>query len=273
LGVDVNTSDLDILGFIFAFLIGVTLGTTGAGGAVMTISVLVYVMGFTPTEATSYSLLIVGTTALVGSLDYFRKGNVDVKKGLFFSFPAFVMVLLMRRYVLPVMPDTVFRSSVFTLEKDHMIMLVFAILMIISSYSMIVNKKKAKQLVEKEVNYVFIFLEGIVVGVLTGFVGAGGGFMIIPALVLFAHLPMKKAIGTSLFIITINSAFGVLGDVLAGAEIDLLFFVKFASLTIAGILTGSYLARFIPNDKLKSGFGWFVLVLGAWILVKETFFK
>ncbi len=238
----------------------------------MTVSVLVYVMGFSPVEATSYSLLIVGITSLAGSVDYFRRGEVDVRKGLFFSFPAFVMVLIMRKFIMPEIPEIV-RFGAFSMGKGHLIMIVFALLMMASSYSMIVNRKTARSLVEREVNYSYIFLEGIVVGLLTGFVGAGGGFLIIPALVLFGHLPMKKAIGTSLFIITINSFSGVAGDLAAGMSIDMMFFLKFATLTVAGILTGSYLARFVPGEKLKTGFGWFILILGAWILVKETFLK
>lgn len=261
---------MQFLGFTLALFIGLTLGTIGAGGAILTITVLVYIMGFSPTDATTYSLVIVGISSLVGSIDYFRKGLVDVKKGLFFSFPAFVMVFIMRKFVLPSLPDVIYTSKNIIVSKDLLVMVVFALLMIGASYSMIVSKKKAIELTKQDVNYGLIFIEGLIVGALTGFVGAGGGFMIIPALVLFAKLPMKKAVGTSLVIITINSAFGAIGDFTAGVAMDREFLFKFVGLTIAGVLIGGRFTKSIDGERLKPAFGWFVLTMGIWILIKET---
>lgn len=261
---------MEYVGFALALFIGLTLGTIGAGGAILTITVLVYILGFSPIEATTYSLVIVGISAFVGSIDYFRKGLVDLKKGLFFSFPAFVMVFIMRKFVLPSLPEIIYQSSSFTLSKDLLVMVIFALLMIGASYSMIVSRKTAIELTKQEVNYWIIFLEGLIVGALTGFVGAGGGFMIIPALVLFAKLPMKKAVGTSLVIITINSAFGAIGDFSAGVEMDWNFLLKFVGLTILGVLLGGRFTKSIDGERLKPAFGWFVLIMGIWILVKET---
>lgn len=261
---------MEYLGFALALFIGLTLGTIGAGGAILTITVLVYILGFSPIEATTYSLVIVGISSFVGSIDYFRKGLVDIKKGLFFSFPAFVMVFIMRKFVLPTLPDIIYQSSSFTLSKDLLVMVIFALLMIGASYSMIISRKTAIELTKQEVNYWLIFLEGLIVGALTGFVGAGGGFMIIPALVLFAKLPMKKAVGTSLVIITINSAFGAIGDFSAGVAMDWNFLLKFAGFTILGVLLGGRFTKSIDGERLKPAFGWFVLLMGVWILVKET---
>jgi hypothetical protein len=261
---------MEYVGFALALFIGLTLGTIGAGGAILTITVLVYILGFSPIEATTYSLVIVGISAFVGLIDYFRKGLVDVKKGLFFSFPAFVMVFIMRKYVLPSLPEVIYQSSSFTLSKDLLVMVIFALLMIGASYSMIVSRKTAIELTKQEVNYWIIFLEGLIVGALTGFVGAGGGFMIIPALVLFAKLPMKKAVGTSLLIITINSAFGAIGDFSAGVEMDWSFLIKFVGFTIIGVLLGGKFSKSIDGERLKPAFGWFVLTMGVWILIKET---
>ncbi len=263
---------MEYLGFVLALFIGLTLGTIGAGGAILTITVLVYVLGFSPIEATTYSLVIVGVSALVGSIDYFRKGLVDLKKGLFFSFPAFVMVFIMRTFVLPSLPEIIYASRSFTLSKDLLIMVVFALLMIGASYSMIVSRQTAIELTKQKVNYWIIFLEGLIVGALTGFVGAGGGFMIIPALVLFAKLPMKKAVGTSLLIISINSAFGAVGDFTAGVAMNWNFLLKFVGFTVLGVLAGSYFTKSIDGERLKPAFGWFVLIMGIWILVKETLF-
>jgi uncharacterized membrane protein YfcA len=261
---------MEYIGLFLALFIGVTLGTIGAGGAILTITVLVYILDFSPIEATTYSLVIVGISAFVGSIDYFRKGLVDIKKGLFFSFPAFVMVFIMRRYVLPSLPEVIYQSSSLTLSKDLMVMVIFALLMIGASYSMIVSRKRAIELTKQKVNYWLIFIEGLIVGALTGFVGAGGGFMIIPALVLFAKLPMKKAVGTSLVIITINSAFGAIGDFSAGVEMDWNFLIKFVGFTIIGVLLGGKFSKSIDGERLKPAFGWFVLTMGVWILIKET---
>ncbi|AFK02703.1 protein of unknown function DUF81 [Emticicia oligotrophica DSM 17448] len=262
---------MEIIGFILAFVIGITLGLVGAGGSILTVTVLVYVLQISPTMATTYSLFIVGITSLVGSIDYFRKGLVDLKKGLFFSFPAFVMVFLMRKFVMHEIPEVVWQTANFILSKNLLVMLFFALLMIGASYSMIRSNKKPNEQVGHQVSYWMIFLEGILVGILTGFVGAGGGFMIIPAMVVFAKLPMKKAVGTSLLIITINSIFGAIGDFSAGVSLDWYFLTKFAVLTIAGILTGGYLSKKINGEHLKPAFGWFVLVVGCWVIIKELF--
>jgi uncharacterized protein len=264
---------MEIIGFLLAFLIGNTLGIIGAGGSILTITVLVYILGITPTLSTTYSLFIVGITSLVGSIDYFRKGFVDFRKGIFFSFPAFVMVFLMRKFIMPQIPAIVYESEKFQLSKNLLVMLCFASLMIIASYSMITSRKRQQQLTEKPISYWIIFMEGIVVGLLTGFIGAGGGFLIIPALVLFAQLPMKKAVGTSLIIITINSLFGAIGDFSAGVTLDWIFLAKFATCTIAGVLVGGFFSKKIDGEKLKPAFGWFILLMGCWIILKELFLR
>ncbi|WP_337043266.1 sulfite exporter TauE/SafE family protein [Emticicia sp. 17c] len=264
---------MEIIGFGLAFLIGITLGLIGAGGSILTVSVLVYVMGISPTSATTYSLFIVGVTSLVGSIDYFRQGLVDIPKGLFFSFPAFVMVFIMRKFIMHRIPEVIYQSENFTFTKNMMVMLLFGLLMIGASYSIIKSRKEAKELIKSKVSYWIIFLEGILVGALTGFVGAGGGFLIIPALVIFAQLPMKEAVGTSLVIITINSLFGAIGDFSAGVVFDWAFLIKFVLCTISGVLVGGYLSKRVDGEKLKPAFGWFILVMGCWIIVKETLLK
>lgn len=264
---------MEIIGFGLAFLIGITLGLIGAGGSILTVTVLVYVMGVSPTKATTYSLFIVGVSSLVGAIDYFRKGLIDIRKGLFFSFPAFVMVFIMRKYVIQRIPEVIYQFESFTFTKNLMVMLLFGFLMIGASYSIIKSRKDANELIKPHVSYWIIFLEGIVVGILTGFVGAGGGFMIIPALVIFAQLPMKEAVGTSLLIITINSLFGTIGDFSAGVELDWGFLLKFVGCTIIGVLVGGYLSKSVDGEKLKPAFGWFVLIMGCWIIIKETILK
>jgi uncharacterized membrane protein YfcA len=145
-------------------------------------------------------------------------------------------------------------------------MLFFALIMLLASYSMIKDQKKELKEVEVEgkvkFNYPLIVVEGVVVGALTGIVGAGGGFLIIPALVLLAKLPMKKAVATSLLIIAVKSLIGFLGDV-QNIEIDWSFLGLFTGLSVVGIFIGIWLNKFIDGKKLKKGFGWFVFLMGV----------
>lgn len=264
----------EIFGFSASIFIGISLGLIGGGGSILTLPVLVYLLGINPVLSTAYSLFVVGTTSLVGSFNFMRKGLVNYKAALVFAIPSFVTVFLTRKYLVPAIPDSLFTVSGFEVTKNIAIMLFFALVMLAASYSMIKdNKKKAEK--ESEVlqfNYPMIGLEGAVVGILTGIVGAGGGFLIIPALVLLARLPMKMAVGTSLLIIAAKSLIGFVGDV-SNNIIDWTFLLEFTALSVVGIFVGAYLSRFIAGDKLKKAFGWFVFVMGIYIIFRETFFK
>ncbi|MCS7292112.1 MAG: sulfite exporter TauE/SafE family protein [Gloeomargarita sp. SKYBB_i_bin120] len=265
-----------VLGYGLALLIGISLGLIGAGGSILTVPVLVYVMGVNPTLATAYSLFIVGITALVGSWDYFRKGLISLKTAFVFAIPAFSSVFLVRRFLIPAIPPKIVQLGTLTLTRDILLMIVFAVLMILASLSMIRNGKgdtRHLPVEDKppEFNFPLIFGEGIVVGALTGLVGAGGGFLIIPALVVLAGLPMKMAVGTSLLVIAAKSLIGFLGDVQnPELQIDWGLLMLFAGVASIGIFVGSYLSTFISGRKLKKGFGWFVAVMGVYILIKEA---
>ena len=260
---------IEILGFIGALLIGFVLGLVGGGGSILTVPILVYALTLNPVLATAYSLFVVGTTSLVGAIKNMTKGLVDFKTAIIFAIPAFIAVYLTRAYLIPAIPDELFTINGFVLTKNLAIMLFFAFVMLLASFSMIRNKRKESD--EDSVvtyNYPIIVVEGLVVGTITGIVGAGGGFLIIPSLVLLAKLPMKKAVATSLFIISINSLIGFLGDV-KNLEIDWFFLLPFTALSIIGIFLGIYLNKFIDGKKLKKAFGWFVLVMGIYIIIKE----
>lgn len=269
---------LEILGFVGAAAIGISLGLIGGGGSILTVPVLVYLIGVEPVLATAYSLFIVGFTALIGGINYARKGLVSYKTGIVFTIPAFIAVYLTRLLIIPSLPETFFSIGGFELTKDTGILLLFAFLMVFASISMI--KKKTKKVAEEvdtdveqepKFNFPMIIIEGLVVGTLTGLVGAGGGFLIIPALVLFAKLPMKMAIGTSLLIIATKSLIGFIGDVQAGEPIQWGFLAIFSAIAVVGIFLGTFLAHKIDGQKLKAGFGWFVLVMGTFMIVKELF--
>ena len=267
---------IELIGFISAAIIGFSLGLIGGGGSILTVPVLVYLLGIDPLKATAYSLFIVGVSALVGGIDYARKGLVNYKTGIVFTIPAFLAVYLTRLLLVPALPAYWFTFLGVEVSRSIGIMVIFALLMIAASYSMIKGKKDLEvtntKSVQPKFNYPLIILEGIIVGSLTGLVGAGGGFLIIPALVVLAKLPMKEAVGTSLLIIAVKSLLGFIGDVQSGNEIDWVFLSIFSLIAVGGIFIGTYFSSKVDGKKLKTGFGWFVLVMGSLMIIKELMF-
>ena len=260
-----------IIGYFAAGLIGISLGLIGGGGSILTVPVLVYLFHVEPTLATAYSLFIVGTTSLVGGVQSAMKNMVDFRTAVVFAIPSFVGVYLTRRYFVPLLPEELFTLGSFVVTRDIAIMVFFAIIMLVAAVSMIRNHGKESAGDQPiSYNYPMIVVEGLVVGALTGIVGAGGGFLIIPALVLFAKLPMKKAVGTSLIIIAAKSLIGFLGDVGSGQQINFQFIIIVSIIAIAGIFLGSHISKYIESRKLKSGFGWFVLVMGIYVIFNEV---
>ncbi|MCF8416000.1 MAG: sulfite exporter TauE/SafE family protein [Crocinitomicaceae bacterium] len=263
-----------VFGYILAIVVGVSLGLIGSGGSILTVPILVYIMGVEPVLATAYSLFIVGATALVGGVQSARQGRVDFKTAIIFGIPSIIAVYATRALIVPLIPDHAFTAFGFEVTKPILLMILFAIVMVAASISMIKPQKKTAEVDENApmvYNYPMILLEGAVVGVLTGLVGAGGGFLIIPALVLLAKMPMKKAVGTSLFIIAAKSLIGFTGDLKGSEIIDWKLLGFFTAASIVGIIIGILLAKKIPGEKLKTSFGWFVLIMGVYIIVKELF--
>ncbi|MCU0368838.1 MAG: sulfite exporter TauE/SafE family protein [Cyclobacteriaceae bacterium] len=264
---------MEIIGYLASILMGLSLGLIGGGGSILTVPILVYLFDVDPVLSTTYSLFVVGLTSAIGSVSHFRKGNVNLKTAIIFGIPSIAAVYSVRKFVMPIIPDSLFMVGSFEVTKSLGVLILFAVLMLLASYSMIRKPKKLKESKETVThNYPLIFAEGIVVGGITGLVGAGGGFLIIPALVLLAGLPMKQAVGTSLLIIALKSLIGFTGDLGTNLSIDYNFMLLFSGFAMVGILIGSYLTRFIPNEKLKPIFGWFVLVMGVYILAKELLF-
>lgn len=264
---------MDIVGYIAALAIGVSLGLIGGGGSILTVPVLVYLFGVEPVLATAYSLFIVGSTSLVGAIPKYKHGLINVKTAIIFGIPSIAAVFATRKFIVPIIPDVVFTIGSMDFTKNLLMMILFAILMVFASVSMIRNKKQKVELENKpqEFNYPLIILEGAIVGALTGLVGAGGGFLIIPALVLLSKLPMKQAVGTSLLIIAAKSLIGFTGD-LGNYSMDWTLLLVVTGIAIAGIFIGNWLSHKVSSDKLKKGFGWFVLVMGIYIIIKELLF-
>ena len=266
-----------ILGIVLAIVVGISLGLIGSGGSILTVPILVYIMGVEPVLATAYSLFIVGTTALVGGIQSATQKKVDFKTVLIFGIPSIVAVFMTRLWLVPLIPKQLMTIDSFVVTKPIALMVLFGTVMIAASVSMIrPGQNKGETGANNglmQYNYPMILLEGAVVGILTGLVGAGGGFLIIPALVILAKMPMKLAVGTSLFIIAAKSLFGFVGDMQGDEIIDWPLLGSFTAAAVVGIFIGIYLSKKVPSDKLKTAFGWFVLIMGIYIIVKELFLK
>ncbi|NBL65159.1 TSUP family transporter [Flavobacterium sp. NST-5] len=265
---------MEYIGYFASILIGVALGLIGGGGSILTVPVLVYLFAIEPVLATSYSLFIVGLTSGVGSFGYFKKGLVNIKTAIVFGIPSIIAVFATRALIVPAIPTEVITIGNVIVTKSVLLILLFAILMISASYSMIKKDKKTANENKDEkqkFNYPLILIEGAVVGILTGLVGAGGGFLIIPALVILSKLPMKEAVGTSLVIIAAKSLIGFFGEGEA-TTINWQFLITISAFAIIGIFIGVILSKKMDGAKLKPAFGWFVLIMGLYIITKELFY-
>jgi uncharacterized membrane protein YfcA len=261
----------ETFGYAAAVFVGLILGLIGAGGAILTVPIMVYLMGVNPVLATVYSLFIVGTTTLAGSVSYIKNGLVNFRTSLAFAIPSVISIFITRKIILPSLPEVIFKTDNFTFTKDHVVLFLFAVVMLMSSISMIFKKVKEADTDHyvKVTDYIKLSLYGIFVGLLSGMVGAGGGFLIVPALIFLAKIPVKSAIGTSLLIIASNSLAGFAGDLSGNYIIDWKLLLIFLGFALIGIISGSYLTKFISGENIKKTFGWFVLIMGIYIIVRE----
>jgi uncharacterized membrane protein YfcA len=264
---------MEIAGYFAALLIGISLGLIGGGGSILTIPVLVYLFHIQPTIATGYSLFIVGCSSLAGAYKNYRRGNINFQAAFYFGIASIITVVLIRKFLVPVIPEHLFMMGSFAVTKSLLTMLLFAVVMIIASLNMIQKQTTAA---DGDTNYHIhltkALFRGVQVGILTGLLGAGGGFIIIPVLIFSFHLNMKQAIGTSLLIIAMNSLFGFAGD-LFHHQFDWSLLLPITAIAITGTFIGRKLGETIPGEKLKKGFGWFVLVMGIYIIIHELFVK
>ena len=257
---------LQLAGYCLSVLIGFSLGLIGGGGAILAIPVLVFFFDIDPEAATTYSLFIVGITAVSGSINHYRIRNIDYITVFLFGIPSVIMLFVMRRYLLKQIPSIIYQQGSLVISKSLFIMIVFSIVMLIAGLLMI--KKKSYAPSEERLNLSRLVTVGCITGAITGFIGIGGGFIIVPSLVLFAGLPMKKAIGTSLTIIAVNCMVGILSDLNDAASLDYFFLVSFSAFAIAGILLGTWMIKFIPDKKLKPILGWVILAMSVLVFFR-----
>lgn len=254
--------------YALALIMGFSLGLLGGGGSILTVPILVYIAGVQPLRATGYSLFIVGLTALFGTIVNVRHSLVRFREGLIFSVPAFAVVYTIRAFILPMIPDTIHIGTV-SILKATLLMLFFAAIMMAAGISMLLPRNDAEGV--HSVNYLKIIVSGIIVGLITSFVGAGGGFLIVPSLVLLLRIPIREAVATSLFIITLNSMVGFIGDLSTGAMIDWSFLLTFVIISIIGMAIGTNVASKINPLITKKIFAYFIIVMSIFITSKEIF--
>lgn len=259
---------MEVIGYICSLLIGVSLGLIGSGGSILAIPILVYFFGLTPEHATTHSLFIVGITSVIAVRKHYRVGNLRIREALYFAIPSIVSLVLSRKYLLPALPEVIFDRGI-TITKHMLMMVLFSVLMMAASISMI--RGTQKRIKSGKASIGRLMLLGMLIGVVTGFLGAGGGFLIVPVLIFYAGMRMRYAIATSLLIISINSLSGFAGDLLNQVVFDKRILVTVSATAIGGMFAGLYLSNRIDARKLKPVFGYFIFLMGVFILAKELF--
>ncbi|MEZ5014161.1 MAG: sulfite exporter TauE/SafE family protein [Chitinophagales bacterium] len=261
---------MEIVGYFSALLIGFALAVFGAGGSILTIPILIYLFGYAPLPATTYAFIIVGFTAAIGTLQNIRQRNVYLRPAIFFAFPSVLSIFLVRNVILPNIPEQVGHIGNITLTKDLIVLAVFSVIMAVAGFKMIRSRhgEDAPQ-GDGGMHPFMLMLLGAMVGFVLGFAGVGGGFLITPALVMFAKLPIRRAIGTSLLIISLNSFVGFFSSLQMHADIDWAFIAIFIALTALGIFLGNLLSGRIRSSQLQGAFGWFLFAFGIFMIVSE----
>jgi len=259
---------LEIVGFFGAFLTGIVIGLFGGGGSILAVPIFVYFFKLNPVLATSYSMFVVGSSAAVGTIININKKLIAYKTAVIFTLPALVSVYMTRLFLIPNIPDILFSFKDFDITKKMVLMLFFSLVIIISSIPMMKQPITEPNTTTSEKNYGLLIVIGLAVGVLTGLIGAGGGFIIVPALVLFTRITIKQAVATSLIIIAFNSLVGFCSD-LSLLKIEWDFLILFTALSILGILIGTYISSFVRESTLKTNFARFMIIMAAIIIFKE----
>ena len=250
---------------ILAIIVGLILGLLGGGGSILAVPVLVYFLDINPVQATAYSLFIVGITAFIGASKQFVIKNINIKIGFLFGLPSFLGVFISRYWLLPNLPDILFTYKNYVVNKEMSLMILFSFLMLTSATAIFFNSKKLN--IQHGNKIFMIIIDGLLIGIITGLVGAGGGFLIVPALVLFFELDFKKAIGTSLMVISFKSIFGFFVEINNINDWKLL--LTFTLLSIFGLFIGLFLSNYFTFKYFKKIYAFFLIILSFLIFFKE----
>lgn len=257
---------MEIVIYAIALLIGVSLGLIGAGGAIVAVPAFVYLGNTPPTIASGYALFVVAIVTAVGAVQYVRNKLVDWRSVVAFGVTTLVSIALIRKFIMPELPESFTLLNLF-LETDTVLMLAFASILMLAGAGMLKKRKPRDSDEPTHIGRLTAF--GIIIGIVSGFLGVGGGFLMTPAMVLWGGLDMKKAVGTSLVLISANGLVGVAADLSTDVQYDWPFLLTFTALATVGTIIGTTLSKRIDGQRLKAGFGYFVLTLGAVVLLRE----
>ncbi|MBK6419520.1 MAG: sulfite exporter TauE/SafE family protein [Ignavibacteria bacterium] len=243
--------------YVIAALIGISLGLIGAGGAIVAVPAFVYIGGIDPNLADGYALFIVAVASAVAVIMQGRNNLIDWKAVLAFGSSTIITLVVVRYYLDKFVPQNIQ-------------MIIFGVVLLIAAVGMLRKSETPDTATSSKPSLLALY--GIIVGVFSGLLGVGGGFLMTPALVLWAGLDMKRAVATSLVLISINSFAGVATDMVDGLQYDWMLVFTFTAITTAGIIIGTILSRRIDGSKLKAGFGWFVSIIGVAVLLRELLY-
>ena len=263
----------ELITYAASLFVGLSLGMIGAGGSILTVPVFIFVLKIDPLTSSIYSMFIVGISGLAGGLKYIFNKLVDIRTTIVFGIPSVTGVLIARKLIFPSIPDQIFSMGGFVVSKKILFMLCISALMLMASIRMLstASLKVAPPSVDTKVKTGFLIIQGFIVGIITGLFGIGGGFLIVPALYFWSRLPMKKAVGTTLLIIAMNSLFSF-STSYSAALINWNLLTRFSLGAIIGILIGTRIAEKISGDYLKKIFGWFVMAISFYIVIKQFTF-
>ncbi len=275
-----------IFGYALAIVVGLLLGLLGGGGSILALPIFVYLFAINPILATTYSLFVIGVSSLFGTYKCVKSNSINYNALIYFGFSSVISVLLTRMYLIDLIPDSIFIFGL-ELSKGKVVLIFFSLIMLGAGYSMIfVDNQKIdntkneiencetndKVIGNSKIKNIFsLSFQGLIDGAITGIVGAGGGFLIVPALVFISKLDIRIAISTSLAIISLKTIIGFLGSLNKSPNIDYIFLSVFTFLAILGMVIGIKLSKKINPDALKKYFGVFVILCAIYILLKELY--
>ena len=263
----------ELITYAASLFVGLSLGMIGAGGSILTVPVFIFILKIDPLTSSIYSMFVVGISSLAGGIKSIFHKLVDIKTMFVFGIPSVTGVLVARNFIFPSIPDQIFSLGGFVVSKKILFMFCISTLMFFAAVKMLqaASSKRETTRDEPHVKPGFLIIQGLIVGIITGLFGIGGGFLIVPALYFWTHLPMKKAVGTTLLIIAMNSLFSF-STCYAASVINWSLLIRFSLGAIIGIFIGTRIAEKISGDYLKKIFGWFVMAISFYIVIKQFTF-